>query len=169
MRICLVADALPGFHPTWSGAELLSWRLGQMLQREGHNISFITTKLNHKLNSELIYQVSTPLCNICPLLMNFTIDIFTLLGSISILKRLKPDVVHLCTKKLFLPALIGAKILRIPVVLTVPDYFIVCPINILVKPDGQVCTSFHSGQCAQCISRFKLLPMRLRRLALHYL
>ena len=60
MRICLVADALPGFHQTWSGAELLSWHLGQMLQREGHDVSFITTKIRQKLDSKLIYQVTTP-------------------------------------------------------------------------------------------------------------
>lgn len=167
MRICLVADALPGFHQTWSGAELLSWRLGQMLQEEGHNVSFITTKFNYKHDSEPIYQVSTPLCNIRPFLGHFIIDIFALLGSINALKKLRPDVVHLCTHDLFLPVLMGAKILGIPVVLTVPDYLIICPINILIKPDGEVCTSFHGAQCARCV-QFKLLPIWLKKLVFYY-
>lgn len=168
MRICLVADALPGFHQTWSGAELLSWHLGQMLQREGHDVSFITTRIRQKLDSKLIYQVSTPLCDIRPFFGHFIIDVFTLFSCLNILKRLRPDIVHLHTHNLFLPTLISAKILGIPVVLTVPDYFIICPTNILMKSDGQVCADFHGAQCAQCVRRFELVPVWLRKALFYY-
>lgn len=169
MKICLVSNTLPGFHQSWSGAEIFCWRLGQMLQKEEHDVSFITTQFGKKVaHQEQIYQVPHPPGGISVLLRNFPTDVLGLFSSLIALKKLKPDIVHLHTHVLFLPVLMSALILKIPVVLTVLDYFIVCPINILVKPDGEVCTSFHGAHCAHCVSRFKLLPTWLRKLLLHY-
>jgi len=157
MRICLVPDFLPGYHKTWSGAEMVCLRLSEMLQKEGHDVVFITTKFQRENPSEQIYQITTrALNNRLELLpRNFPLDIFSILSSIKILKRLKPDIIHLHTKYLFLPVLISAIILKIPVVLTVLDYFVICPRNILRKLDGQICVDFHGAQCFQCSSQSK--------------
>ncbi len=168
MRICLVSDYLPGFHQTWSGAELLCWRLGQGLQQEGHNVSFITTRFKQKASPrEQIYQLPTPLYNIYSLFTNLIADPLALLCSIMILRKLKPKIVHLHTKYLFLPILLSAKILKIPVIFTVLDYFIFCPILTLLKPSGEICASFHGAQCAECFY-FSRLPLWLKKFLLYY-
>jgi len=130
-------------------------RLSEMLQKEGHDVVFITTTFQRENPSEQIYQISTrALNNRLELLpRNFPMDIFSILSSIKVLKRLKPDIIHLHTKYLFLPVLISAIVLKIPLVLTVLDYFIICPANILKKPDGQICVDFHGARCLQCFSQ----------------
>jgi len=70
------------------------------------------------------------------------------------LDRHRPDVVHLNT-----PAHIGAGViaacrrLGIPCVVTVHDYWWVCPKGILLRPDGTVCDgTAHWPACVRCIA-----------------
>lgn len=135
-------------------------RLSQMLQKEGHDIVFITTPFNKKDTSEHIYQIPMPLRGFGLLSLIFPFDIPSLLYSMRILKRLKPDIIHLHTKYLFLPVLISSIILRIPIVLTVLDYFIICPRNILRRPDGQICKHFHDATCSECFPRLRFPSLR---------
>lgn len=153
MNICLVADQLPGFHERWSGAELICWRLAEMLKQDGHSISFLTRQIDREGVPEEICQVATPLEQSGALGHIFPFDILCMIHCITHLRRLKPDVVHFYAAKLFLPALAAALLLRIPALFTVVDHFIFCPTLSLRKPDGRICTDYHGSRCAECSSQ----------------
>ena len=151
MKICLVSDRLPGFHRPWSGAELICWRLSQMLRESGQKVFLLTTCFTEKKESpEWISTVELPLQKAGPLLTLLVFDPLATLNCYQILKRKKPDIVHLHAVGLFLPALIAAKALQIPTVITVLDHLIFCPYVSLRKPDGSICTTYHGIQCSDC-------------------
>lgn len=159
MKICLVADTLPGYHETWSGAEMVCVRLGQMLQKANHDVVFITKSFKKKNVSEEIFQIPSPLGKISKFIpifpyfsSNFPLDVYSILRSITLLKKIKPDVIHFHSKRLFLPLMIASLFLKIPTVLTVLDYFVICPRNNLLKPDGQICTEFQGANCYECLA-----------------
>ncbi|TET83997.1 MAG: glycosyltransferase family 1 protein [Candidatus Nealsonbacteria bacterium] len=160
MKICLVSDTLPGYHKTWSGAELLCWRLGEMLEKEEHEVFFITSPFTQKVISgnKRIFQLPTPLDRISRFIpffpsfsTHFPADVYSIFRAFIILKKIKPDVVHFHTKKFFLPVMVANLILKIPTVFTVLDYFIICPINTLIQPNGQICKEGQGTNCAGCV------------------
>jgi glycosyltransferase involved in cell wall biosynthesis len=150
MKICLVADRLPGFHEKWSGAEHLCMRLSQMLVKEGHEVTFFVTKSEEENIPDSIYEIPTPMKRLGVFSNIFPLDLFTLYSSIRFLKVLKPDVVHLHSQALFLPALLG----------TVLDPFILCPETTLRRPDGKICNTYQGLECVDC-SRPSRNPLRI--------
>ena len=151
MKICLVSDRLPGFHQPWSGAELICWRLSQLLRETGQDVFLLTTGFTEKRKSpEWISTAELPLQKAGPLLTLLVFNPLATLNCYQILKRKKPDIVHLHAVGLFLPALIAAKALQIPTVMTVLDHLIFCPYLSLRKPDGSICTAYHGIQCSDC-------------------
>lgn len=66
------------------------------------------------------------------------------------LKREKPDVVHILGKFLFLPTAVCSSILKITYFFTVLDYYIICPRNMLLRPNNELCTYNHGKTCADC-------------------
>ncbi len=159
LRICLVSDRLPEFHKKWSGAEQLCFRFSQMLRESGHDVVLLTTKIekdNDKKNhNKDIYEVPTCLDKSRYSKIVFPFDIASLFYSIMLLRKLRPDIVHLHAQGLFLPVLISAIVLKIPVVMTVLDYAIICPLASLRKPDGQLCTRYHGSHCSECADSAK--------------
>ncbi len=177
MKICLVADYIPGLHETWSGAEQLCLSLAETLQERGHTVSFITTKSRKRSASRQIYQVPIPFRQATPFTRNSPLDPSLILHSYIALKRLKPDVIHLHSKTLFFPVLIMAAILKIPVVMTVLDHFIICPRLNLRKPDGAICLDFHGARCSGCVTLsrhpnltriLKMVPVGIKKVIAHW-
>ena len=162
MKICLVMDFLPGYHKNWGGAEVVGFSVAESLERNGQNVSILTSKFDCENNNppKNIFQIKTPLSGVNSklsfLLANFPLDIFSILYSIHALKKIKPDIVHFHAKKLFLPVMASCVILKIPAVFTVHDYFILCPKLILIKPDGKICEGAKGGNCANCFTEGKL-------------
>lgn len=192
MKICLVSDQLIGYHETWSGAEIICNHLAKLLLRENQDIVFITTrftsleitrqrkksraeesltgfkKKNHPKNgSQVIFQI--PTINIKPLFLKKAISpFFRILGiiySLYYLRKEKPDIVHFFhSNYLFLPVMISAQILKIPTVLSVLDYFIICQRNNLRLDNGKICNKPEGWHCLGCISPLKLLERFIIRL-----
>lgn len=159
MKICLVADSLPTFHKVWSGAEVVCMRLAEALERNGEEVLFLTTKFDFQNNSSAykVYQIRNPLGLISSYTKTFPLNLFAFFHSFSLLIRLKPDIVHFHAKELFLPVLISAKLLNIKVAYTVLDYHLICPKNILLKPNGDICTEFQDTHCfIRCDDVFSL-------------
>lgn len=138
---------------------MLCVRISEMLGKDGHNITFITTEFEKKKeNSDAVYQIRTPVSYQSQSRMSrfgllskiFPFGLFSLLETIKLLEKLSPDVIHLHAKNLFVPVSIAARLLKIPVIYTVLDYNIICPLNTLRKPDAQICTSFHGSRCWGC-------------------
>lgn len=180
MKICLVSDTLPGYHKKWSGAELVCWRLGEMLRKEGHEVFFITSPFNKKKNvlqGKKVFPLFT-LLNIFSRFIpffpsfftHFPVDLFSILQATILLKRIKPDIVHFHAKKLFLPVMTANIFLRISTVFTVLDYFLVCPRNTFLKSDGQICLGVQGDNCFKCLFCTKnflkkmLQPLWLKKL-----
>lgn len=171
----MVTDRLPSFHAEWSGAEQVCFRLSQLLKEKEQTVTFITTKLKKKRVSNEIYQIpsllpyfesNAPTSGLRYFLKLFPIEILALLHSVVTLKKMKPDIVHLHSKILSFPVLISAKILKIPVVLTVLDHEVICPMGNLMKPDGAICTSFHGSQCVECFPK-TIIPSPMQKIAAH--
>ncbi|MDP2689545.1 MAG: glycosyltransferase family 4 protein, partial [Deltaproteobacteria bacterium] len=80
------------------------------------------------------------------------VDIGAILDVHRVLKKKSPDIVHINAKYLFLPTVIACSRLGIPMVFTVPDYFIFCPTTFIRKPDGSDCKSYHGKDCHKCLS-----------------
>ena len=151
MKICLVSDYLPVYHEKWSGAELLCFRLSQMILDEGNNeVAFITRESKSGEKPENVFVAPALLSRSGKFFKLFPFDFLSIIPILKILIKIKPDIVHINAKILFFPTLMAAKILRLPTVFTVPDYWIVCPLNILVKPSGEICTDFQGAHCFNC-------------------
>lgn len=169
MKVCLVADGLPGFHKEWSGAEMVCLRLSELLKQNGQRVIFITTKFDIKREfSEEIYQIPTPLNRISFLFREFPVDLISLLFSLKVLKKTKPHIIHLHSKILFFSVLISAKILKIPVVLSVLDHWVICPKETLMITNNRVCTSFHGKSygksCVKCFPKNVAIPEFAKKL-----
>lgn len=155
MKICLVIDSLPEYHKNWGGAEMIGFSLAQVLQKEGQNLSILTSNFDCKKKnlSENIFQIKTlriKNSKFSFLSNNFPLDVFSIFYSVYILRKIKPDIVHFHSKKLFLPVMVASMFLRIPTVFTFLDYFAICPKLILLKPNNEICTKFQGSNCAEC-------------------
>jgi len=168
MKICLVSDALPGYHKNWGGSEFLCWKFGEDLQKAGHDVFFLTIQFDRKKNFERIFQIPFFFKNLSifvpffPLFSaNFPIDIYSIIYSIIFLKKIKPDIIHFHGRKLFLPVMIASLILKIPTVLTVLEYFLFCPKIIASKPKSNIrCKELHGINCVECILDLKTIKSR---------
>lgn len=153
MKVCIVSDSLPQYHKSWSGAEIIAVKLSNMLKNEGVDTFFLTSSFDYTLkkNSERVYPIKRLLEKLGTLARNFPIDIIATNHIRRILKKEKPDIVHINAKNLFLPTIIASSKLNIPIIFTVADYFIFCPTVFLRKPDGEICMSYHGENCYECL------------------
>lgn len=152
MNICIVSDYLPKYHKIWSGAEVIASFLSEILEQIRYETFFITTRFNKKeLKGEKIFQVSTPFIKLGMFSRNFPIDFIAYWSIFTILKKYKPDIVHINAKYLFLPTIKACNTLKIPAVFTVPDYFIICPRGWILKTSGENCTDYHGESCYECL------------------
>ncbi|MBU0754781.1 MAG: glycosyltransferase family 4 protein, partial [Planctomycetes bacterium] len=80
-----------------------------------------------------------------------------------VLDEIRPDLVHvhhLMYLSLKLPAI--AKARGIPVVMTLHDFYLICPRNgQLLLPDGTACPGPEAGDCPECLSQYKYRQGRL--------
>jgi len=68
-----------------------------------------------------------------------------------ILRSVKPDIIHLNNLMLLtLAPLIAAKEFQVPRVISVHDYWPVCPRRSLLRPHDEVCTENNWGTCFHC-------------------
>lgn len=101
MKICIVSDYLPSTHRIWSGAELVASKTGEILSSMGHDISFIVLSPDKKCSQGGLYFVKSPLRRLPFLAKNFPVDSAAFLKILFILKKIKPDIVHIQAKFLF--------------------------------------------------------------------
>ncbi|MEE9543848.1 MAG: glycosyltransferase family 4 protein [Thermodesulfobacteriota bacterium] len=154
MKVAIVSDCLPGYHRMWSGAEIIAVTLADMLKSNGCEVSLVTAPFEAEPvdASSSVHQVWTPLKSLGTLSRNFPIDIGAIFSTYRVLKKLRPDIVHINAKYLFIPTLIACLRLKISTIFTVPDYFIFCPTTYIRKPDGSSCTTYHGPECYECMS-----------------
>ena len=73
--------------------------------------------------------------------------------SCRILKKIKPDIVHVHSfGSLGFGVVLAAKKLGIPVAFSVYNYWCFCPSQTLMRNDNTVCSEFHGPQCIKCLA-----------------
>lgn len=172
MKVILTIHHFP---PNYSaGAEIYTFRLANWLTKHGHSVEVvcvesITHPTEHKLESRHeIYEglsVWRLYFNLkeSPDPFQYSFD-NPLIGAwfSEFLKQVKPDLVHMNSCYLLSVSTITAiKQQAIPLIVTLHDFWFVCPRITLLKPTGQVCTvPENMAECAWCLAteqrRFRL-------------
>ena len=160
MKICLISTSL--YSPdVYSGVEVYGRNLSRKLAKTGHQVSVITTSPHSPRRASLGEKESVKVYSFNPLniyersefrekplFMKLIWHGFDLLWNPhsymvirSILKKERPDIVHIHTFRGLSPSVFSAvKSLHIPLVFTVHDYSLICPKSSLLRASGEVCT-----------------------------
>ncbi|MEO7911888.1 MAG: glycosyltransferase family 4 protein, partial [Roseiflexaceae bacterium] len=166
MKITLPVHHFP---PRYSaGAELYAFRLARWLLAHGHEVEVICVEeIDQGQPGELraaediyegipVWRLSFNLID-APERLHWNYD-NPLLGSwfADYLRRAQPDLVHFQAGYLLgLAPLAAAHTAGVPTVLTLHDYWFLCPRTTLLRGDGTLCTSIpnHPAGCAWCIRK----------------
>jgi len=161
MKICLVSDQLVGYHKNWSGAEMVCQHVANLLKKKEHEVFFITTRCNESVPDNVLQISSFNFKN--HFLNNITrpfTRFYSFFFSFYYLVKKRPDIIHFFHSNfLFISIMLSAKILKIPTVFSVLDYFIICPRNNLRMNNGYICDEKIKKNCYKCVSFLKFFEM----------
>ena len=169
MKIAFATDYLPKYHNTWGGGEHACLRISQMLSRNGHDLLLLSTKPDKIPDGNLNFLKLKVIEDFFPEKIKYTIrqiksaffplDIFAFFSSYFILRKIRPQVLHLHNiHSLSFALVIIAKLLNISVCISIYDYGIICPIGFLWilenfdSYEGINCDKFHGTHCVECIT-----------------
>lgn len=131
MKICHITNYLPGYHRSSGGAEQACFNTIKVLYTQGaENIVAVTKPLKQPTEKEFIFYPVTISEDLIGWKLSFIkrifyFDFLSFFSLRKILKKTKPDVVHLYNFDLIsLSAISAAKYLKIPVVFSVYDYWV---------------------------------------------
>jgi|WetSurMetagenome_2_1015567.scaffolds.fasta_scaffold02250_7 glycosyltransferase involved in cell wall biosynthesis len=144
------------------GSETVYFNTSQILKEHGHNVAFFSTKDNRNEPNEFEqYFISAE--NIRSLSIIAKIKkIPSYLYNRSAIKKLelllnyfKPDIahVHLFYADLSISILKTLKKHKIPIVHTVHDYRLLCPVNTLLDKDGKICELCRDKHFFHCLQK----------------
>jgi len=179
VKICYATDHLPGYHQIWGGSEQACYRLAKLLTGNGHQVSIISTKPIRKPEEDFDFFEIPVFEDFIPQRARYLIrqiktafipyDFISHIFSYRLLKRIKPDVLHLHNfYSLSLALIWSAKRLGIPVVCSIYDYGAICPMGHLWRLkdyatyEGTPCREFHGPHCIDCLSSYRKLGFLLR-------
>lgn len=160
MKVVAVTDSLPNYHKTWGGAEQACLRMIEASLHEGIDVSVLTTRpdINACTGNLRFFNIPTlesyikinAIRSLKQLGIPF--DPVSFIAIHRILKRLMPDVVHVHRVNILsLSAVKSARLLNIPVVVSIYDYYYLCPRETLIDSEGRKCTKYHSMECTECM------------------
>ncbi|HLE06356.1 MAG TPA: glycosyltransferase family 4 protein [Candidatus Nanoarchaeia archaeon] len=170
MRICIVSDYLPDYHPVWGGGEKATISIARLIaHKKEHEVFVLTKKPVRRVSENFKHYVITTTENFLGKKLGlyftrfksiwFPYDLFSYFSALKLFKKLRPDVINVHNfRELSFSVLKAAKQLGIPVIYSVFDYWFFCPKIDLVNDKG-VC----DGNCASCVSseRFGFLKSLL--------
>lgn len=164
MKICQIIYTYPPY--ITGGADIYAERISKELVKKGHEVVVITTKPYDGLSSlkpslemdgkikvhgfypfNIFSWINSAKKSIFQKIIWNAIDIWNLHSYLvirNILKKEKPDVVHIHTPVwLSLSVFDAVKSLKIPSVFMVHDYLLLCRRTLLLHADGQICYNPH--------------------------
>ncbi len=140
MKILQIND----FTTEYGGAEKVVFTTKKLLEQNGHQIKIIgSERKNH----------------IFPILQGwFSFSYY--LKTLRAIKEFKPDIIHIhqCIRIVSPSVIIAAKMIKVPTVMTVHDFSLICPKSWMTKKGYQICKS---GFCLSCLRSDCLAPTRL--------
>lgn len=185
MHILHVSNFFPKHHRIWGGAEQICLRCIDLLKQQGLDISLLTTPADVRAKEDFKTSTIKTLKNyLAPLLKGpfllmkswgLLLDPFSFFCFNKILKKDKPDIIHFHKIEEFsLLLVLSAVFNKIPSVMTIYDYYYLCPKETLIKDDDAICRVFNTSRCVKCIGskRFNFLKaflLCLRKKIFNYL
>ncbi|MBU0672798.1 MAG: glycosyltransferase family 4 protein [Candidatus Margulisbacteria bacterium] len=172
MKILHVTDRLPGYHKSWGGAEKTCQTIIKYFYNSGkHESVAATTPFDKGQASDIVIPVRT-MANLLGFRLPFDPLVYWQMRKL--LKQVRPDIIHLHRfTHLSFAVVSAAKKQNIPVVMSIYDYWLVCPNETLVKRDESNCIAFQGLRCLGCLrtkNPLKMIFLMFRRLIFrHYI
>ena len=132
-KVCFVCDTLPFTHKGFSGAEICCEYVAGLQEKKGDEVFFISSNRDFDTKKK-VYDLPKSHSK------NLLLDPHIILKLYLILRKEKPDVIHLFTKKYLIASVLAGRLLDIRIIYSVVDYHILCKNNILKRGDGSLCT-----------------------------
>ncbi len=171
-KIAHFTNYWPELHNIWGGAERACQRTVEVLNEAGIENHVFTLSASKKSPNNIHFIPVVE--NFLPKdlgsfyahfkLFVFPFDMLSFLSSFRWLQKTKPQIVHLHNfNYLSFSVLAAARILKIPAILSIYDYWYFCPQEMLMKKDGSICKDFQGKNCKNCyeFGRFNLLKRLL--------
>ncbi len=160
MRIWFVSNYLTKHHKFVGGAEQATYSILKLLEKDGKNVGVFFTKKDfdvNEFNSVEIKTIETRL----PESLKRTVKAMKILGvfydkltffhALKAYEKVRPDVLNFQNfNVLSFPMLWAAKLMGIPTVFSVYDFWCVCPAGTLIDSGGKRCRIFNSTLCDKC-------------------
>jgi glycosyltransferase involved in cell wall biosynthesis len=178
VKILHLTDALPEYHEPWGGAEKVAYRhISALIDKEKKWQFFVGgTKPLKEVKEKFKFKRIWTLEDFFPKKLHlyitgfknqiFPFDPIAFLSLLKIAKKIKPKIIHIhkANKISFAPIIIG-KLLKIPVVLAIYDYWYFCPGAMLIDEEAHACHRFHGSWCRECSGIKKIgLPAKIASL-----
>ncbi|MFZ3073449.1 MAG: glycosyltransferase family 4 protein [Thermodesulfobacteriota bacterium] len=162
MKVFHITDRLPGYHGMWGGAEQAAYRAVKLLcgakgvenrvvampplKEVNEGFGFHAVKSMEYYLGERLEFLASGFKN-----RGLPFDPVSFFSSYRLFKRERPDVVHVHKANLLSFSVIqSAILLKIPIILSIYDYWYFCPAAALVTVEGRLCRKFHGLRCIQC-------------------
>ncbi len=153
MKVCLIADYIPGFHKKWSGAEIYCYSLYEKLTNDNIETCIFTIPFDfNRPAAECFVQIRSlfKLDGKIARLLQPLIDPLAIFDCYVKLRKIRPDIIHIHSKYLLLPVMISARLLGVKTAYTFLDYFLLCHRNTFLKNDGSICSKQQGIWCYEC-------------------
>jgi len=176
MRICHLSNFLPTYHDSWGGAEQACLRIANLLSRENEtNENFVLSLLpKREVKENFKFFPVSVMENFLPKFLAgpisslksyfFPLDPLAFRFFNKFFKENKIDILHLHKFSILsFSAISAAKKYKIPVIHSLYDYWIFCPLGFCWKIknfytyEGEPCKEYHGSQCLGCIEKAQKL------------
>jgi glycosyltransferase involved in cell wall biosynthesis len=149
-------------HFIGGGADRVYLNTGKLFEENGHNVAYFSSKNEKNLDSgyneyfvEDIKSRQGGLMTKIQTVKRYLYNDEACYKLEKLIKDFKPEVAHI---HLFYGVLSASilKILkenRIPIVITIHDYRLLCPVNAMLDKDGQICEKCKSDKFYNCITK----------------
>ena len=162
MKIAHIINTFPGYHKRVGGGEQAALRLIRKLNSSGvqndiYSLKFEQEPKDREFNVKplpVVEDFAGPLARFVSVLKwyLFQFDPLVFFAAYLAFKKTRPDVVHMHNMyTLTFAPIAAAKLLKIPVVLSIYDYWYFCPLSTLSGNSGAACRKFHGSHCAPCL------------------
>jgi len=167
----IIHDFLPRHR---AGSELYTYKLSKELVKKGHDVTLFFTEAERGTAQYTLREGIYDKLPYFEAIVNRDYDGFTETYDnsamdklfVRVLTRTRPDIIHIqhLINHSFNYISIAKK-RSIPVVFTLHDYWLTCPLGgQRLAPDLSVCHYVDPAKCARCVSRYSKNSFRLKRL-----
>jgi glycosyltransferase involved in cell wall biosynthesis len=162
MRITYVVHQFFPFY--YTGTERVTLNLAKQMQRMGHSVNVVTygagdsspafKRLTDEMDHRLYSYQGVPVVSLKhsggPGMLGFAMSSEATLSAFETLMRMSPaDVVHVMHPMAIPSAIEYCDRSRTPSVLTLTDFWLICPRTNLMTPGGKNCSGPRRNQCAE--------------------